>query len=137
MSKDVQYFQQQQQIKTKIQRHFCLIHSPILYVGQSNHGLYAIPSLVDEFTSTFAASHTSRLLIEGPSDDDETKASKTEQKRRLNVNVRLPPETYYTPGSSVNSPRPSIRLFGSYFLILIYIRNCHEVNLMIYDLYDF
>ncbi len=40
--------------------------SPTLYVGEHDHGLYAMPSLVDEQTLTIAPSSTGPLLLEGP-----------------------------------------------------------------------
>jgi len=40
--------------------------SPTLYVGEHDHGLYAMPSLVDEETLTIAPTSTGPLLLEGP-----------------------------------------------------------------------
>ncbi|KAG6445865.1 hypothetical protein O3G_MSEX004164 [Manduca sexta] len=39
---------------------------PTLYVGEHNHGLYALSSLVDKNTITISTGHTHPLLIEGP-----------------------------------------------------------------------
>ncbi|KAJ2946162.1 hypothetical protein O0L34_g5095 [Tuta absoluta] len=41
---------------------------PTLYVGEHNHGLYALSSLVDKNTITISTGHTQPLLIEGPAD---------------------------------------------------------------------
>ncbi len=43
-----------------------LFSSKTLYVGEHEHGLYAMPSLVDEETLTIAPSSTGPLLLEGP-----------------------------------------------------------------------
>ncbi|RVE44453.1 hypothetical protein evm_010857 [Chilo suppressalis] len=40
---------------------------PTLYVGEHNHGLYALSSLVDKNTITISTGHTQPLLLEGPS----------------------------------------------------------------------
>jgi serine/threonine-protein kinase/endoribonuclease IRE1 len=37
-----------------------------LYVGEHEHGLYAMPSLVDEQTLTISPTSNGPLLIEGP-----------------------------------------------------------------------
>lgn len=42
------------------------IYSPTLYVGEHNHGLYALSSLVDKNTVTITTGHTQPLLLEGP-----------------------------------------------------------------------
>ncbi|KAJ9574851.1 hypothetical protein L9F63_007976, partial [Diploptera punctata] len=39
---------------------------PTLYVGEHVHGLYAVPSLVDQNTATIAPAQTGLLLLEGP-----------------------------------------------------------------------
>ncbi|XP_049868992.1 serine/threonine-protein kinase/endoribonuclease ire-1 [Pectinophora gossypiella] len=39
---------------------------PTLYVGEHNHGLYALSSLVDKNTITISTGHAQPLLIEGP-----------------------------------------------------------------------
>ncbi len=96
-------------------------------MGQYAHGLYAIPSLVDEYTSTFTASHTGRLLIEGPVKDAKNEkmsngqdATSPNPANPLNVNIRLPSdmrkewmEDYKASGSSLNSQRPPVVLFGN------------------------
>jgi len=46
------------------------LFSPTLYVGEHDHGLYAMPSLVDEETLTIAPSSTGPLLLEGPQNID-------------------------------------------------------------------
>ena len=40
--------------------------SPTLYVGEHDHGLYAMPSLVDEQTLTISPNSNGPLLLEGP-----------------------------------------------------------------------
>lgn len=37
-----------------------------MYVGEHDHGLYAMPSLVDEETLTISPSTSGPLLLEGP-----------------------------------------------------------------------
>lgn len=44
--------------------------SPTLYVGEHDHGLFAMPSLVDEQTLTISPSSTGPLLLEGPQSED-------------------------------------------------------------------
>ncbi len=58
---------------TPISRNLCTVSkslpscfSPTLYVGEHEHGLYAMPSLVDQQTLTIAPSSTGPLLLEGP-----------------------------------------------------------------------
>lgn len=43
------------------------LDSPTLYVGEHLHGLYALPSLVDQNTVTIGPAQTEMLLLEGPS----------------------------------------------------------------------
>jgi hypothetical protein len=42
-------------------------NSPTLYVGEHLHGLYALPSFVDQNTVTIGPAQTGILLLEGPS----------------------------------------------------------------------
>lgn len=42
-----------------------------MYIGEHIHGLYALPSLVDQTAVTITASQTSPLLLEGPSTPNE------------------------------------------------------------------
>ena len=44
--------------------------SPTLYVGEHQHGLYAMPSLVDKQTLTITPRRSGPLLLEGPKDYD-------------------------------------------------------------------
>lgn len=53
------------------------IFSPTLYVGEHNHGLYALTSLVDKNTITISTGHTQPLLIEGPSAIESKKDQET------------------------------------------------------------
>lgn len=43
-----------------------LYFSATLYVGEHEHGLYAMPSLVDEETLTISPASNGPLLLEGP-----------------------------------------------------------------------
>ena len=54
-------------------RHFLLNFSPTLYVGEHQHGLYAMPSLVDKQTLTITPRRSGPLLLEGPKDYDVSK----------------------------------------------------------------
>ena len=47
--------------------------SPTLYVGEHQHGLYAMPSLVDKQTLTITPRRSGPLLLEGPKDYDVSK----------------------------------------------------------------
>lgn len=44
-----------------------------MYIGEHHHGLYAIPSLVDQNVVTITASDEGPLLLGGPNADDEPK----------------------------------------------------------------
>ncbi|XP_059045401.1 serine/threonine-protein kinase/endoribonuclease IRE1 [Achroia grisella] len=71
---------------------------PTLYVGEHNHGLYALSSLVDKNTVTISTGHTQPLLIEGPvSEDANSEALRQEaftnvhyQLNDLNLHVSAP-----------------------------------------------
>ncbi|KAJ0177114.1 hypothetical protein K1T71_007123 [Dendrolimus kikuchii] len=43
---------------------------PTLYVGEHNHGLYALSSLVDKNTITISTGHAQPLLLEGPAPEN-------------------------------------------------------------------
>ena len=43
---------------------------PTLYVGEHEHGLFAVPSLVDEQTMMISPAKNGHLLIEGPRNAD-------------------------------------------------------------------
>ncbi|XP_057371090.1 serine/threonine-protein kinase/endoribonuclease IRE1-like [Daphnia carinata] len=89
-----------------------------LYIGQYKHGLYAFPSLVDDRT-TFVASQTGRLLLEGPdrsTDATETSTSST-VKSPISVNLRLPSEMkigWADHDNTFNNAKPPLTLFGHY-----------------------
>lgn len=95
--------------------------SPTLYVGQYPHGLYAIPSLVDELTTTYASPNTGPLLLEGPalpgSAETGSESDSAREKSQVSVNLRLPNdmkmewiEQYHSNlGSTI---KPPIILFG-------------------------
>lgn len=62
--------------------------SPTLYVGEHNHGLYALSSLVDKNTITISTGHTQPLLIEGPS-ETEAKENQETYEPFKNVHYKL------------------------------------------------
>ncbi|EFX77192.1 hypothetical protein DAPPUDRAFT_305906 [Daphnia pulex] len=91
-----------------------------LYIGQYKHGLYAFPSLVDDRT-TFVASQTGRLLIEGPDRSTETSDSSADSssttKSPISVNLRLPSDMkigWTDHSNTFNSAKPPITLFGNH-----------------------
>ncbi|XP_063362151.1 serine/threonine-protein kinase/endoribonuclease IRE1 [Cydia amplana] len=49
---------------------------PTLYVGEHNHGLYALSSLVDKNTITISTAQTQPLLLEGPTATDNKNTEK-------------------------------------------------------------
>ncbi|CAB3223992.1 unnamed protein product [Arctia plantaginis] len=61
---------------------------PTLYVGEHNHGLYALTSLVDKNTITISTGHTQPLLIEGPSAIEQKKDQETYEPFK-NVHYKL------------------------------------------------
>lgn len=69
-----------------------------MYVGEHNHGLYALSSLVDKNTITISTGHTQPLLIEGPANEkSDSTGSKFEpfknvhyQLNDLNVHLSAP-----------------------------------------------
>ncbi|CAH2037698.1 unnamed protein product, partial [Iphiclides podalirius] len=70
---------------------------PTLYIGEHNHGLYALSSLVDKNTVTISTSHNRPLLLEGPVDERaDTQAPKYEPLAHVHydlgdLNLRAPP----------------------------------------------
>ncbi|XP_072932092.1 serine/threonine-protein kinase/endoribonuclease IRE1 [Epargyreus clarus] len=46
---------------------------PTLYIGEHNHGLYALSSLVDKNTVTISTGHSQSLLLEGPATEKKEK----------------------------------------------------------------
>ncbi|GBP65201.1 hypothetical protein EVAR_50008_1 [Eumeta japonica] len=71
---------------------------PTLYVGEHNHGLYALSSLVDKNTITISTGYAQPLLLEGPKneDHDQNKANDEPLKNvhykinNLNIHVATP-----------------------------------------------
>lgn len=63
--------------------------SPTLYVGEHNHGLYALSSLVDKNTITISTGHTQPLLIEGPSTENVENKEKQTYEPFKNVHYKL------------------------------------------------
>ena len=58
--------------------------SPTLYVGEHEHGLFAMPSLVDRSQTLTISAATSRLrLIEGPKGSDEDTAAQASEVKPL------------------------------------------------------
>lgn len=69
--------------------HFNFLYSPTLYVGEHNHGLYALSSLVDKNTITISTGHAQPLLLEGPT-ETEPKSEETYQYEPFkNVHYKL------------------------------------------------
>ena len=64
------------------------LFSPTLYVGEHNHGLYALSSLVDKNTITISTGHTQPLLLEGPS-ETEAKSETPPYEPFKNVHYKL------------------------------------------------
>ncbi|KAL4709941.1 hypothetical protein ACJJTC_003904 [Scirpophaga incertulas] len=62
---------------------------PTLYVGEHNHGLYALSSLVDKNTITISTGHTQPLLLEGPSGDPTANTEKPKYEPFANVHYKL------------------------------------------------
>jgi serine/threonine-protein kinase/endoribonuclease IRE1 len=66
-----------------------LIYSPTLYVGEHNHGLYALSSLVDKNTITISTGHTQPLLLEGPAAETATQSENLKYESYTNVHYKL------------------------------------------------
>ncbi|CAH2106534.1 unnamed protein product [Euphydryas editha] len=62
---------------------------PTLYIGEHNHGLYALSSLVDKNTVTISTGHSKPLLLEGPVTENEAKAEKVTYEPFKNVHYQL------------------------------------------------
>lgn len=58
-----------------------------MYIGEHNHGLYALSSLVDKNTITISTGHTAPLLLEGPT--TETKKQESKYEPITNVHYKL------------------------------------------------
>ncbi|XP_063895238.1 serine/threonine-protein kinase/endoribonuclease IRE1-like [Helicoverpa armigera] len=61
---------------------------PTLYVGEHNHGLYALSSLVDKNTITISTGHAQPLLLEGPT-ETEDKSDTPQYEPFKNVHYKL------------------------------------------------
>lgn len=66
-----------------------LTFSPTLYIGEHNHGLYALSSLVDKNTITISTAHTKPLLIEGPAAETENNNKKQHRDPYANVHYKI------------------------------------------------
>ncbi|KAL0892911.1 hypothetical protein ABMA27_014590 [Loxostege sticticalis] len=62
---------------------------PTLYVGEHNHGLYALSSLVDKNTITISTGHTQPLLLEGPATESASNAENNKYEPFTNVHYKL------------------------------------------------
>lgn len=69
---------------------FIFKNSPTLYIGEHHHGLYALPSLVDQNVVTISASNSGPLLLEGP--DAIFNPSKYRAIPMPGMNVRIDPD---------------------------------------------
>lgn len=62
--------------------------SPTLYIGEHNHGLYALSSLVDKNTVTISTGHRP-LLLEGPVTETQAKGNQETYEPFKNVHFQL------------------------------------------------
>ncbi|CAH2268974.1 jg15999 [Pararge aegeria aegeria] len=62
---------------------------PTLYIGEHNHGLYALSSLVDKNTVTISTGHTRPLLLEGPVTENQAKGERDTYEPFKNVHFQL------------------------------------------------
>ncbi|XP_038211674.1 serine/threonine-protein kinase/endoribonuclease IRE1 [Zerene cesonia] len=62
---------------------------PTLYIGEHNHGLYALSSLVDKNTVTISTGYTQPLLLEGPVTETESASEKPVYEPFKNVHYQL------------------------------------------------
>ncbi|CAG4980142.1 unnamed protein product [Colias eurytheme] len=62
---------------------------PTLYIGEHNHGLYALSSLVDKNTVTISTGYTQPLLLEGPVTETESTSEKPVYEPFKNVHYQL------------------------------------------------
>ncbi|XP_066254713.1 serine/threonine-protein kinase/endoribonuclease IRE1-like [Euwallacea similis] len=86
-------------LASEIQAHNGLIDNPnhmklypTLYIGKHHHGLYAIPSLVDQNAVTITASDDGPLLLEGPDAPDPPK---------LYLEYPIPGQNYKLPAEAL------------------------------------
>jgi serine/threonine-protein kinase/endoribonuclease IRE1 len=88
---------------------------PTLYVGEHEHGLFAVPSLFDEQTMMISPAQNGHLLIEGPRNVDvpsEIDIEVTTGKVGTNSKSGNPFNQHQIP-----KDKSSVLLFGKYFLI--------------------
>ena len=118
---------------------FC---SPTLYIGQYPHGLYALPSLVDELTTTYATAQSGPLLLEGPANTNTNSEASSPVESPVSVNLRLPSDLklewidQYHSNLGSSPGKPPIILFGklgsfvcvSYFFTFQFLSfiNCYQ-----------
>ncbi|CAG9584465.1 unnamed protein product [Danaus chrysippus] len=62
---------------------------PTLYIGEHNHGLYALSSLVDKNTVTISTGHTKPLLLEGPVTENQANSEKITYEPFKNIHYQL------------------------------------------------
>ncbi|XP_060802843.1 serine/threonine-protein kinase/endoribonuclease IRE1 [Amyelois transitella] len=62
---------------------------PTLYVGEHNHGLYALSSLVDKNTNTISTGFTQPLLLEGPTTDNVANTENSKYEPFTNIHYKL------------------------------------------------
>ncbi|CAK1547091.1 unnamed protein product [Leptosia nina] len=60
---------------------------PTLYIGEHNHGLYALSSLVDKNTVTISTGHSRPLLLEGPALESETTEKPTYEYKNIHYQL--------------------------------------------------
>ncbi|KAF7265858.1 hypothetical protein GWI33_020928 [Rhynchophorus ferrugineus] len=81
---------------------------PTLYVGEHHHGLYAIPSLVDQNVVTITSSDTGPLLLGGPNAPDPP---------RLYSEYPFPGHNYKLPVEAEGDNFQSLSSFGNNIII--------------------
>ncbi|CAG5031807.1 unnamed protein product [Parnassius apollo] len=62
---------------------------PTLYIGEHNHGLYALSSLVDKNTVTISTGLTHPLLLEGPVTESQANAEAPKYEPFTNIHYKL------------------------------------------------
>ncbi|CAK1595982.1 unnamed protein product [Parnassius mnemosyne] len=62
---------------------------PTLYIGEHNHGLYALSSLVDKNTVTISTGLTQPLLLEGPVTESQANAEAPKYEPFANIHYKL------------------------------------------------
>lgn len=91
---------------------------PTLYVGEHVHGLYAMPSLVDEQTLTIFPTSNGPLLIEGPNGQDNLHHINIESHHK-HIHQQKDDDPLSIPrGKSGAKEKPSALLFGKCTLII-------------------